>query len=68
MVRSERYKLVVAHGTGGGELYDLEHDSKETHNLWDNPDYTDVKLEMQERLIHRMAWTVDPLPERQAPW
>ena len=68
MVRSERYKLVVAHGTDGGELYDLEADPQETHNLWNHADYTGVKLEMQERLIHRMAWTVDPLPERQAPW
>ena len=68
MVRNERYKLVVSHGTGGGELYDLEDDPKETHNLWEHTDYTDVKLEMQERLIDRMAWTVDPLPERQAPW
>jgi arylsulfatase len=68
MVRNERYKLVVAHGIGSGELYDLAEDPQETHNLWDNSDYWDVKLEMQERLIHRMAWTVDPLPERQAPW
>ena len=68
MVRSKRYKLIVAHGTDGGELYDLENDPKETHNLWNHSGYTDIKLQMQERLIHRMAWTVDPLPERQAPW
>ena len=68
MVRDNRFKLVVAHGTDSGELYDLAEDPNETYNLWDRPDYKDVKLEMQERLIDRMAWTVDPLPERQAPW
>ncbi len=68
MVRNNRYKIVAAHGTESGELYDLETDPKETHNLWNNSDYKDVKLTMQDRLIDRMAWTVDPLPERQAPW
>ena len=49
MVRNDRYKLVVAHGTDGGELYDLIENPQETHNLWDHSDYKDVKLEMQER-------------------
>ena len=26
------------------------------------------KLEMQERVMDRMVWTVDPLPTRQMPW
>ena len=68
MVRSRQHKIVVAHGTGGGELYDLDLDPRETDNLWDSADCTAIKLEMQERVIDRMAWTVDPLPERQAPW
>ena len=68
MVRDRRYKLVVAHGTDGGELYDLVDGPRETDNLWAHPDVRDIKLALQERLIHRMAWTVDPLPERQAPW
>ena len=68
MVRSRQHKIVVAHGTGGGELYDLKLDPQETNNLWDSADHTAIRLEMQERVIDRMAWTVDPLPERQAPW
>ena len=68
MVRSRRHKIVAAHGTGGGELYDLDADPRETKNLWDSPEHTAIRLEMQERLIDRMAWTVDPLPARQAPW
>ncbi len=68
MVTTDRYKLVVYHGTGEGELYDLEADPRETHNLWGVPRYASAKMEMLERLCDRMAWTVDPLPERRAPW
>lgn len=68
MVRDIRYKFVAAHGTNGGELYDLEMDPYERYNLWGDPDCREIKIAMQERLIHRMAWTVDPLPERQTPW
>lgn len=34
MLRTERYKLVVYHGHEVGELYDLEQDPDEFHNLW----------------------------------
>jgi arylsulfatase A-like enzyme len=68
MVRTERFKLTVDHSTGSGELYDLERDPRETHNLWDDADYAQVKTEMLIRLCNRMAWTVDPLPLRRAAW
>ena len=68
MVGDIRYKFVAAHGTNGGELYELEMDPYERHNLWGDPDCREIKIAMQEQLIHRMAWTVDPLPEGQAPW
>ena len=68
MVRTDRYKFVSVHGLGSGELYDLIEDPNETHNHWDDPDYASVKLEMFERLCDRMAWTVDPLPQREANW
>ncbi len=68
MVTTRRYKLALYHGIGEGELYDLEADPAETHNLWAAPEYAAVKLEMLERLCDRMAWTVDPLPERLGPW
>ena len=68
MVRDDRYKIVVAHGLNTGELYDLESDPTETHNLWDDAEYTAVKLAMYQRVCDRMAWTVDPLPHREADW
>ena len=41
-----RYKLVVFHGKPYGELYDLEKDPHEFENLWDNPDYEQLKNEL----------------------
>jgi arylsulfatase len=65
MVRSDRHKLVVLHSADEGELYDLESDPAETVNHWHDPEYRDVQLAMMKRLCDRMAWTVDPLPERE---
>jgi arylsulfatase len=68
MLRTERYKLVVAHGQEVGELYDLECDANEAHNLWNDSQYAQVKTGLMKRLCDRMAWTVDPLPVRAAGW
>ncbi len=68
MVRTDRYKLVAYHGQHMGELYDLQADPTETDNLWSDPNYTAIKLDLYERLTDRMAWTVDPLPVRHALW
>lgn len=68
MLRTERYKLVVMHGQEPGELYDLDRDPAETHNLWDADDERETKLTLLRRLCDRMAWTADPLPPRAAEW
>ncbi len=68
MLRTERRKLVAHHGTGTGELYDLEQDPLETVNRWEDAAYRSDKLALLERLCDRMAWTSDPLPVRRAIW
>jgi len=68
MVRTNRYKLTVAHGRGIGELYDLENDPGESYNLWADPRYAGVKMDMLIRMTDRMAYTCDPLPPKRAPW
>lgn len=50
------------------ELYDLIADPGEHTNLWDDPAYAATKLDLLLRLNHCQAATVDPLPERIAPW
>lgn len=66
MVRTEEHKLVVDHTYEGGELYDLKADPNETHNLWEDTKYSEIKSNMLFRLCNRMADTVDPLPKRKA--
>jgi arylsulfatase A-like enzyme len=68
MVRTDRHKLVAFHGEALGELYDLEADPSETTNLWTSAPHAPFKMELLQRLCDRMAWTVDPLPLRRAPW
>jgi len=66
MIRTETHKLVAVHGWAVGELYDLVDDPGETVNLFNDPDFAPIKSELYRRLCDRMAWTVDPLPEREA--
>lgn len=68
MVFDGRYKLVKMHSTKEGELYDLQKDPSETVNLWYDKEYTEIKLNMIDKLCDRMAWTVDPLPLRKSEW
>lgn len=68
MIRTHQHKLVVAHGLESGELYDLGNDPAETQNQWANPEFMPVKMTLYQRLCDRMAWTVDPLPAREADW
>ncbi len=67
MVCTDQYKLVFPFNINNGELYDLK-DGNENENLWDNPEYEKIRFEMMQRLLNRMAGTVDPLPVRQSMW
>lgn len=73
MVFDGRYKLVKVHDRDGeqkiiGELYDLQTDPNETVNLYEDPDYIEIKAKMLALMCDRMAETCDPLPERLAEW
>lgn len=66
MLRTDEHKLIRYHNMNDGELYDLKGDPAERHNLWSDPEYVEVKMELLCRLSDRMAFTVDPLPDRVA--
>ena len=55
-----RYKLVVYHGHGLGELYDLAEDPDEFHNLWSDPAARPKKAELMERLLSAVVLSTDP--------
>lgn len=46
-----RYKLTVYYNRTYGELFDLESDPGEIHNLWDDPDAADLKSELLLKYI-----------------
>jgi arylsulfatase A-like enzyme len=61
MVRVGRHKLVVD-ADGAGELYDLDADPAELHNLYDHPDHAGVRAELLGHLVRWMVRVADDLP------
>jgi arylsulfatase len=67
MWRDRRYKLVVYHGHGLGELYDLGNDPGEFENLWDDPAHQPLKLELLQRSFDASMLALDRGPRRIGP-
>ncbi|MEZ4865355.1 MAG: sulfatase-like hydrolase/transferase [Caldilineaceae bacterium] len=67
MYRDRRYKLVLYHGHGLGELYDLEQDPHEFTNLWDEPAQQSLKLELLQRSFDAAMLAAGRGPQRIGP-
>lgn len=65
-VRDKRYKLIHYYEVGKWELFDLQHDSAELHNVYADPNYAAVRARMKRKLdaLRRQyrAPTHDPVP------
>lgn len=61
MLRGERYKLVYYPGQPYGELYDLEVDPLEVHNLYDVDDCAPIRNDMIRALLDRLILMEAPL-------
>ncbi len=68
MLRTETEKVVVYHGTGEGELYDLVADPDEFENLWDSPEASLRRARLVERCFDASVFTLDPGPTRMGPF
>ena len=67
MYRDRRHKVVTYHDHGLGELYDLEADPFEHDNLWENPAYQSLKLELMQRSFDASMLAMDPGSPRIGP-
>ncbi len=65
---TERWRLTVYRGVAWGELYDLQEDPHEMHNLWQVPRYQTVRGELLWQMVKTMEdWSDDsPLPRARA--
>ncbi len=59
MLRDERYKLVVYHGHGLGELFDLDGDPGEFINLWDDAAMQETKMRLMQASFDALAFATD---------
>lgn len=67
MYRDRRYKLVVYHGHGRGEMYDMERDPHEHESLWDSPEHQAIKSELIQRSFDATIRAMDYGPPRAMP-
>jgi arylsulfatase A-like enzyme len=68
MIFDGRYKLVVYHGHGVGELYDQQEDPYEFHNLWDERATEPVRWRLMTQLFDALMLDIDPGQPRVAPY
>lgn len=68
MYRERRWKLVVYHGHGLGELYDMERDPNEFHSLWDDPASMALKAELLRKSFDATVQAMEYGPERVMPY
>ena len=61
MLRTEKYKY-VSRITGEDELYDMEKDPKETHNLIHDPAYQAVLTDLRYKMLVFLQSTSDVMP------
>ena len=48
---TDRYKITLYAGSGYGELFDLQNDPQEFHNLWADAGYASLRSELSLRLL-----------------
>lgn len=61
MIRTLDYKL-IRRTSGENELYDLKNDPKELKNLYNEPEYNSIKLELEGKMLDWYIRTSDVVP------
>lgn len=60
MIRTDRHKLVVRYPDGPDLLFDLERDPRETTNVIDRREYSDIESDLRKRLEDEFDEYSDP--------
>ncbi len=61
MIRSLDYKL-IRRTADVNELYDLKADPKELHNVYEDPSYAKIRMELEEAMLQWYMQTSDVVP------
>lgn len=64
-LRTKEWRFTTYQREDWGELYDLRNDPRETHNLWDVPEFAEVKAEMSLEMIDHLTTQMDASPRAQ---
>jgi arylsulfatase len=64
MIRDSRHKLILYHGTGLGELFDLRNDPWEHENLWERGEHRESRARLTSASLDRLAASIDVGPRR----
>jgi arylsulfatase A-like enzyme len=59
---TDRWRLSIYHGQNWGELYDLDADPEELHNLWDSDAHRDQRASLMEQLAQVQITLNDTSP------
>lgn len=62
-IRTEAHRLTVDAISGAGELYDLDRDRHELQNVYDDPDYAEVRAAMEAMIEERPDDVIVDPPE-----
>jgi arylsulfatase A-like enzyme len=60
MLRGDPYKLIYYPGQDFGELYDIQKDPDEVHNLFEEPDFRSIREQMMRELLDRLILMEGP--------
>jgi arylsulfatase A-like enzyme len=59
MIRDRSHKLTLYHGTGLGELFDLDADPQEFENLFEKPEHARLRQRLTDQLVDHLALRTD---------
>jgi arylsulfatase len=63
MIRDHTWKLIFYPGQLYGEMYNVADDPLEVRNLYHLPEYREIRGDLLQRLVARLALSEDPLPK-----